>query len=65
MPDGTIFKKGWFVTYHAYAMGRMEGIWGKNCVSVSNISCRPEDVSRKRSGIYSDEVDCSVCDGEV
>ncbi|KAH0975923.1 hypothetical protein GBA52_017822 [Prunus armeniaca] len=32
---------------------------------ISNISCRPEDVSRKRSGIYSDEVDCSVCDGEV
>ncbi|BFG33032.1 hypothetical protein CerSpe_193060 [Prunus speciosa] len=31
MPDGTIIRKGWFVTYHAYAMGRMEGIWGKNC----------------------------------
>ncbi|KAK3019648.1 hypothetical protein RJ639_004031 [Escallonia herrerae] len=31
MPDGTFVGKGWFVTYHAYAMGRMEGIWGKDC----------------------------------
>ena len=31
MPDGTVLKKGWFVTYHAYAMGRMETIWGKDC----------------------------------
>ncbi|XP_062029813.1 cytochrome P450 CYP94D108-like [Rosa rugosa] len=31
MPDGTVLRKGWFVTYHAYAMGRMETIWGKDC----------------------------------
>ncbi|KAL8162374.1 hypothetical protein V2J09_013863 [Rumex salicifolius] len=31
LPDGTVVKKGWFVTYHAFAMGRMEGIWGKDC----------------------------------
>ncbi|KAG2687434.1 hypothetical protein I3760_09G050700 [Carya illinoinensis] len=31
MPDGTFVKKGWFVTYHTYAMGRMESIWGENC----------------------------------
>ncbi|KAK2980956.1 hypothetical protein RJ640_025105 [Escallonia rubra] len=31
MPDGTFIGKGWFVTYHSYAMGRMEGIWGKDC----------------------------------
>lgn len=31
MPDGTFVEKGWFVTYHTYAMGRMENIWGKNC----------------------------------
>lgn len=31
-PDGTAVKKGWFVTYHAYAMGRMVGIWGEDCM---------------------------------
>ena len=31
LPDGTKVKKGWFILYHAYAMGRMESIWGKDC----------------------------------
>ncbi|KAF2289872.1 hypothetical protein GH714_038965 [Hevea brasiliensis] len=31
LPDGTFVGKGWFVTYHTYAMGRMESIWGKDC----------------------------------
>uniref|UniRef100_A0A2N9ESI9 Cytochrome P450 n=1 Tax=Fagus sylvatica TaxID=28930 RepID=A0A2N9ESI9_FAGSY len=31
LPDGTFVGKGWVVTYHTYAMGRMERIWGKNC----------------------------------
>ena len=31
LPDGTVVGKNWFVMYHAYAMGRMESIWGKNC----------------------------------
>ncbi|PON46741.1 Cytochrome P450, E-class, group I [Parasponia andersonii] len=31
MPDGTFVGKGWTVHYNAYAMGRMESIWGKNC----------------------------------
>ncbi|XP_021744681.1 cytochrome P450 94A1-like [Chenopodium quinoa] len=31
LPDGTRVKKGWFVMYHIYAMGRIEGIWGKDC----------------------------------
>lgn len=31
-PDGTVIKKGWFATYNAYAMGRMESIWGKDCL---------------------------------
>ncbi|PRQ25935.1 putative cytochrome P450 [Rosa chinensis] len=29
-PDGTKVKKGMKVTYHVYAMGRMEQIWGKD-----------------------------------
>ncbi|XP_020585091.1 cytochrome P450 94B3-like, partial [Phalaenopsis equestris] len=29
LPDGTEIKRGWFI--NAYAMGRMEGIWGKDC----------------------------------
>lgn len=31
LPDGTEVKKGWFVSYQSYAMGRMESIWGKDC----------------------------------
>ncbi|KAK9725981.1 hypothetical protein RND81_05G181700 [Saponaria officinalis] len=32
LPDGSRVKKGWFVLYHTYAMGRMESIWGKDCL---------------------------------
>lgn len=31
-PDGTAVKKGTRVTYHPYAMGRMENIWGSDCL---------------------------------
>lgn len=31
LPDGTVIRKGWFIAYHAFAMGRMESIWGENC----------------------------------
>ncbi|KAL8162925.1 hypothetical protein V2J09_014414 [Rumex salicifolius] len=31
LPDGTELKKDWFVTYHVFAMGRMQGIWGSDC----------------------------------
>ncbi|KAG5043565.1 hypothetical protein AAZX31_03G142000 [Glycine max] len=30
LPSGTVVKKGMFVTYHVYAMGRMESIWGED-----------------------------------
>lgn len=30
-PDGTEIKKGTKVLYCAYAMGRMESLWGKDC----------------------------------
>ncbi|CAA6662014.1 unnamed protein product [Spirodela intermedia] len=29
LPDGTKVGKGWFVSYNAYAMGRMAAVWGK------------------------------------
>ncbi|KAL2511105.1 Cytochrome [Abeliophyllum distichum] len=32
LPDGTFVAKGTRVTYHPYAMGRMERIWGPNCL---------------------------------
>ncbi|XP_022882933.1 cytochrome P450 94C1-like [Olea europaea var. sylvestris] len=32
LPDGTFVKKGTRVTYHPYAMGRMEEIWGPDCM---------------------------------
>ncbi|TVU34779.1 hypothetical protein EJB05_16630, partial [Eragrostis curvula] len=31
LPDGTFVAKGWMTTYSAYAMGRVEDIWGNNC----------------------------------
>lgn len=31
LPDGTYVGKGWFCDYSAYAMGRMEKIWGEDC----------------------------------
>nr|KYP64097.1 Cytochrome P450 94A1 [Cajanus cajan] len=31
LPDGTRVGKGWFITYHTYAMGRLESVWGKDC----------------------------------
>ncbi|KAK3036853.1 hypothetical protein RJ639_031471 [Escallonia herrerae] len=30
LPDGTFVKKGTRVTYHPYAMGRVEGVWGSD-----------------------------------
>ncbi|XVE72989.1 hypothetical protein DITRI_Ditri11bG0082200 [Diplodiscus trichospermus] len=30
LPDGTVVKKGMVVTYHPYAMGRMEKLWGSD-----------------------------------
>lgn len=32
LPDGTFVRKGSRVTYHPYAMGRMERIWGPDCL---------------------------------
>ncbi|XP_061355060.1 cytochrome P450 94C1-like [Gastrolobium bilobum] len=32
LPDGTFVRKGNRVTYHPYAMGRMEQIWGPDCL---------------------------------
>ncbi|KAF8716764.1 hypothetical protein HU200_025853 [Digitaria exilis] len=31
LPDGTFVGKGWQATYSAYAMARVEGVWGKDC----------------------------------
>ncbi|XP_050226520.1 cytochrome P450 94C1-like [Mercurialis annua] len=32
LPDGNLVKKGTRVTYHPYAMGRMEELWGEDCL---------------------------------
>ena len=31
LPDGSYVTKGSRVTYHPYAMGRMERVWGSDC----------------------------------
>lgn len=50
LPDGTFIGKDWFMTYHTFAMGRMESIWGKDCCDYkperwmeSNGICRQEN----------------------
>lgn len=32
LSSGTFVGKGWFADYSAYAMGRMERLWGANCL---------------------------------
>ncbi|XP_042519841.1 cytochrome P450 94C1-like [Macadamia integrifolia] len=32
LPDGKVVRKGTRVTYHPYAMGRMEQVWGPDCL---------------------------------
>ncbi|XP_002964775.2 cytochrome P450 94A2 [Selaginella moellendorffii] len=32
LPDGNSVEKGMKVSYHVYAMGRMESLWGKDCL---------------------------------
>ncbi|XP_021278611.1 cytochrome P450-like [Herrania umbratica] len=32
LADGTFVRKGTRVTYHPYAMGRMERVWGSDCL---------------------------------
>ncbi|KAL5722171.1 hypothetical protein ACHQM5_005722 [Ranunculus cassubicifolius] len=52
MPDGRFVGKGWFVMVHTYAMGRMENIWGKDCMEyvperwLENGTFRPENPFR-------------------
>lgn len=48
LPDGTLVKSGTRVTYHPYAMGRMESIWGPDCLDF-----KPERWLKK--GVFSPE----------
>ncbi|KAJ9181414.1 hypothetical protein P3X46_009547 [Hevea brasiliensis] len=32
LPDGTLVRRGTRVTYHPYAMGRIEELWGQDCL---------------------------------
>ncbi|CAK9180494.1 unnamed protein product [Ilex paraguariensis] len=48
LPDGTTVGKGWFVSYHTYAMGRMESVWGKNC-------CEYKPERWLENGVYNQE----------
>ncbi|KAH7679018.1 Cytochrome P450 E-class group I protein [Dioscorea alata] len=31
LPDGNFVGKGWFVSYNAYAMGRLKELWAEDC----------------------------------
>ncbi|XP_043698307.1 cytochrome P450 94A1-like [Telopea speciosissima] len=45
LPDGTFVKKGAGVTYFPYAMGRMEKIWGKDCMEFRPERCLEKEES--------------------
>jgi len=32
LPSGAALRAGWFANYSAYAMGRMEKLWGEDCL---------------------------------
>ncbi|GMI80907.1 cytochrome P450, family 94, subfamily C, polypeptide 1 [Hibiscus trionum] len=49
LPDGSLLKRGTRVTYHPYAMGRMEEIWGSDCLEF-----KPERWL-KHDGVFSPE----------
>ncbi|KAK1293963.1 Cytochrome P450 94A1 [Acorus calamus] len=51
-PDGDLLSRfiGWFVSYNAYAMGRMESIWGKDCLEY-----RPERWLGEEDGVFKAE----------
>ncbi|XP_068664153.1 cytochrome P450 CYP94D108-like [Aristolochia californica] len=33
LPDGTFIRKGWFISYCSYSMGRMQRLWGPDCLN--------------------------------
>uniref|UniRef100_A0A0D9ZYJ1 Cytochrome P450 n=1 Tax=Oryza glumipatula TaxID=40148 RepID=A0A0D9ZYJ1_9ORYZ len=35
LPGGAAVRAGWFANYSAYAMGRMERLWGEDCLEFS------------------------------
>jgi cytochrome P450 len=49
LPDGTFVGKGWQVSYSAYAMARLEVIWGNDCMEY-----RPERWLNKE-GVFQPE----------
>jgi len=79
LPDGTTVRKGWRVIFSSFCIGKVESLWGKNCLEylperwldengaleLENRYWFPvfhaEDVSWERSGLYSNEINCSVC----
>ncbi|KAG6496513.1 cytochrome P450 94C1-like [Zingiber officinale] len=50
LPDGTAVRRGTRVTYHAYAMGRMEELWGEDCGDF-----RPQRWLRGEGGVFAPE----------
>lgn len=55
MPDGTFVGEGWFVSYHTYAMGRMESIWGKDCREFRPERWLEYDESDEKNVVYKPE----------
>ncbi|KAI3801702.1 hypothetical protein L1987_29814 [Smallanthus sonchifolius] len=52
MPDGTFIGKGWFVTYNAYAMARLESVWGEDCCEFRPERWLEEEEGGKGNMVY-------------
>jgi cytochrome P450 len=81
LPDGTFVGKGWFMSYSAYAMARVEDVWGEGCEEFrperwlgEDGAFRPESpfkypvfhaVPRQGDGLHPDEVHRGVRAREV
>nr|ATG29903.1 CYP94P6 [Taxus chinensis] len=55
LPDGTTVRKGTRVSYHPYAMGRMESIWGADCLEFKPERWLKEDENENGSFVFVSE----------
>ncbi|RVW15872.1 Cytochrome P450 94A1 [Vitis vinifera] len=58
LPDGTFVGKGWFMTYIPYSMGRIESIWGKDCLQFKPERWLENGVYRQGKPVSVPDISC-------